>query len=620
MYSQDDFMKFGEIDNADFFSTYPQDTSVSAIMIGERGYNTYSAVYGCYEYHVRFKILKESALSKAQVKISYNKDGNVSKIKGMTYNYENGTIIKTKLNSDNIYDTRDNEKIYVKSFALPNVKVGSVIEYSYRIDGFRPNTWIFQQNDIPVLKSEFDLEEPEQIYYDYACQNCENIAYLVKTKTEVVPMKVATWVATNVPPYYSESYCKNDFDNLKSLEYENINYNLPGQYDKNAQTYYEYCSYLVDYKSKFGHDLNSTGYVKEDVHSITSETDSSYAKMKKIYEYVRNNYMWNGNYATSSFLGLLYSFNQKRGSVADVNLNLVKMLRTANIECYPVFLSTRDNRNIYKSIMLLNRFNYTIVLAIINKKEYLLDATEPFLRINELPFRCLNGSGLVINDKTEKWIDLLRDEKFDSKYVFNLTLNANMQIEGDAKIILDGISANNERKIIKNTNVDQYIENKKEDHSSKQITNYTVANENDPDKKLELSFNFINNDELSKTADTLYVSTMYSDYDETNPFESVVRHSPVSFGCPQRKTIMIIFTLPKGYSIIRLPKPARVELPENAGTFSYSVNNDETKVTILSRLAINKSDFSVDEYQYLKEFYDHIINNQAQQIVLKKQN
>ena len=194
-----------------------------------------------------------------------------------------------------------------------------------------------------------------------------------------------------------------------------------------------------------------------------------------------------------------------------------------------------------------------------------------------------------------------------------------MQLEGDAKIILDGISANSERKGIKNTNVEQYIENKKKEQSSKQLSNYTVLNETNPDKKLELSYNFKNNEELINTNDSLYISTMFSDYNEKNPFESVERHSPVSFGCPQRKTIMINFTIPQGYSIARLPRATRVELPNNSGTFSYSINSDDTKVTILSRLAINKSDFSVDEYQYLKEFYDHIINNQAQQIVLKKQ-
>jgi len=618
LFSQEDFMKFGEINNAEYYTVYPQDTSVSAIVIGEWGYNTFSAVSGSFEYHIRIKIIKESAFNKAEVKISYPRDGGISKIKGMTYNYENGTITKSKLSNDNIFDTKSDDNTYIKSFALPNVKIGSVIEYSYKVDGSRPHTWHFQQ-DIPVLKSEFDLEVPEYINYNFACQNCEKVAYLVKHITHETQMKVATWVATNLIPITDEPFTKNNFDDKVSLEYEYVNYVIPGYFDNNAKNYYEYCNNLLDIKSKFGDDIKNIGYVKKTVQSITTDTDSSYAKMKKIYDYVKNNFMWNGNNAVSSFFGLQYSFNQKRGSVADINLNLLKMLRSAKIECYPVFLSTRNNRNIYKDNMLLSRFNYTIVDVFINNKEYLLDATEPFLKVDELPFRCLNGSGLIIKENSEMWVDLLRNEKFESKHIYNYSINANMQIEGDAKVILDGISANTERKSIKNTNIEQYIENKKKNFSTKQLSNYTVLNENDPDKKLELSYNFINNETLVQTNDSLYISTMFSDNSEKNPFESVERHSPVNFGCPQRKTIMINVKIPQGYFVARLPKAARVELPNNSGTFSYSINSDETKVTILSRLAINKSEFSVDEYQFLKEFYDHIINNQAQQIVLKKQ-
>ena len=50
----------------------------------------------------------------------------------------------------------------------------------------------------------------------------------------------------------------------------------------------------------------------------------------------------------------------------------------------------------------------------------------------------------------------------------------------------------------------------------------------------------------------------------------------------------------------------------------FNLSNIGNKVTINSKLSLNKPVYSADEYASLKEFYGLIVAKHAEQIVLKK--
>ena len=268
--------------------------------------------------------------------------------------------------------------------------------------------------------------------------------------------------------------------------------------------------------------------------------------------------------------------------------------------------------------MLTRRFNYLIVDVFYNGKEYLLDATEPSMKFNELPFRCINGKGLIMKENSEMWADLLRNEHYDSKVSIQLSLNSELNLEGKIRKSLDSYSAFNIRKKIETTSLEQYVDNIKKNSTSENIDGYSIENIDNPDKKLEISYNFKSKESLDIIENKIFINPLYDKNYESNPFKNVTRHYPVDLGVPIKETVMAVFQIPNGYTVESLPNSAMVQLPENAGNFSFSVTQQDDKVTITSRLSINKVEFSVEEYPFLKEFFDHIINNQSQQIVLKK--
>jgi hypothetical protein len=92
----------------------------------------------------------------------------VTQLKAVTYSLENGQAVETKLNKDGIFKQKLSRYYDLQKFTMPNVKEGSIIEYSYTImsDFYSkfPN-WQFQ-HDFPVRHSEFWAMIPEFFFYE----------------------------------------------------------------------------------------------------------------------------------------------------------------------------------------------------------------------------------------------------------------------------------------------------------------------------------------------------------------------------------------------------------------------------------------------------------------------
>ncbi len=90
-----------------------------------------------YKVKERIKILKPEGIEQGDVKVVFydpakeTRDERVSRIKATSYNLEGGKVVSSKMTNDLKSKERINEKYCQVKFSIPNVKVGSVIEYEY---------------------------------------------------------------------------------------------------------------------------------------------------------------------------------------------------------------------------------------------------------------------------------------------------------------------------------------------------------------------------------------------------------------------------------------------------------------------------------------------------------
>src|SRR6476660_6111358 len=114
-------------------------------------------------YHERIKRLKDDGVKYGDVKFTYIHDDDfetVDNIEAISINMdENGRRHDFPVENKSIFTKKINKYRTQVSFALPNVKAGTIIEYKYRViakhyGGLRD--WYFQ-SEIPVVKSSYRL-------------------------------------------------------------------------------------------------------------------------------------------------------------------------------------------------------------------------------------------------------------------------------------------------------------------------------------------------------------------------------------------------------------------------------------------------------------------------------
>lgn len=122
----------------------------------------------------RFLILEKEGLEWGNYSIYYHESQagreNIRTFRAHVYNDENGRIRRQRVRKRAGVTKNLNENTKELVFALPNVRVGSIIEVKYRIETdflFGLRSWVFQST-IPVEYSKYSLTLPG--FYNYTAR------------------------------------------------------------------------------------------------------------------------------------------------------------------------------------------------------------------------------------------------------------------------------------------------------------------------------------------------------------------------------------------------------------------------------------------------------------------
>ena len=125
-------------------------------------------------------------------------------------------------------------------------------------------------------------------------------------------------------------------------------------------------------------------------------------------------------------------------------------------------------------------------------------------------------------------------------------------------------------------------------------------------------------DQSTVAGNLIYINPLFKWGIEENPFKLAKREYPVDFGSPFDKTCFVKIAIPEGYAVEEVPQSKVLVLPEMAGKLLFNVNVMNKTIVITSNFQINKSLFTQEEYESLREFYAQVVAKHAEQIVLKK--
>ncbi len=308
------------------------------------------------------------------------------------------------------------------------------------------------------------------------------------------------------------------------------------------------------------------------------------------------------------------------GSVADINLSLVTALNAAGLNAETVLLSVRDHGTVNTLYPVLGDFDYVVAKVNIGDQSYLLDATDPLLPFGVLPFRCLNDKGRVFSlDKPSYWIDLNLPQKEKSTYSFDLTLTDDGKLKGTVTNYSIGYEAYERRTAIKKFNtVDEYVEDLNAKLPKLKILKSDISNLDSLDlpvcEKYEVEINLYD----KMNSGNLTFNPFFMNRIMTNPFKLEDRSYPVDMGMPSDERYILTIHLPAQYTIETAPQVVSMALPNDGGKFLTAYDADSNSFTFSNVIQFNRSVYGPDEYPYLKELYNKIIQSEKAEMVFKK--
>ncbi|MBN2595369.1 MAG: DUF3857 and transglutaminase domain-containing protein [Marinifilaceae bacterium] len=659
-FSQTDKIKFGKIDVEDLkMQTYDKDTSAVAVILFEKGTEEieYNQTLGWklkFSKHQRIKILKEEGVDYADFQIRLNVSGSeeeeVTKLKAITFNLENGKILKDELDKKDVHLEEVNKYINLKSFSLPNVRVGSVIDVEYSINckaffrNMRP--WMFQHS-IPTVYSEYEVKIPEYFKFRQFVLGFEEFTTSEQTSSmsDIVltskstsggtfntgPVKtefnydkirlqnnVYHWIAENMPEFKEEAYTSTVDNFIQQVQFELQSIQFPNSTPHTYSQSWESINKNLTEDEDFGKIVFSQAkFLLEETEKLISGATDNMEKVNILLNHVRDNYKFNGFHSIYS-KGLRTTIKNMSGNVADINFLLAAYLRSAGFEIKPVALSTRSNGVfVFPTV---TGFNYVVLQCNVDGKNILLDAADDYSGINELPYKCLNGRGLVIGGSVPEWIEMLEVGRSDVNYISNLTIEETGKLSGKVGISRKGYSAQSFRsKVASFNSVDKYTEDFAAKNHDWEIESHSVEGID------ELNTRVLENIDLSLSnnsifaGDMIYLSPVIFNVQDENPFKLKERKYPVDFGFAIKENEMNIITIPKGYSVEEFPESCKIGLPEGKVVYMFSARKlNENQIQIVSNLVINKPVLYAEDYENLKELFNLIIEKEKQQIILKK--
>ncbi|MEZ5045099.1 MAG: DUF3857 domain-containing protein [Saprospiraceae bacterium] len=633
--------KFGKIDKKDLeMTTYEQDPGAHAVKLFDVAYIDFRYLNGFNvntQRHFRIKILDVEGLEYADVEIPYlrtpGRKESVAMLRAFVYTLENGEVVKTKLENKDVFDEQVDKNNFKKKFALPNVKVGSVIEVKYELLSefwYQIDPWLFQE-DIPAKRSEILVSIPEYFIFNTNFKGYDFGTLSINDKStstgnlalgagQTINCQYTTyhWAAENVPAFTAEPYITTARNYLGRVEFELARTNFPNSFNESYNTSWEAIAEQLATSEDFG--VGNANFLNDQgANLIAGEADPG-KQVAILFEATKKMVKWDNKYRRFAGVGdLKKALKEGIGNSAEVNFILLGLLKSAGLEAFPVLVSTRSNGYLNPYQPSLDQFNHTIAAVKVGDGFITLDATDPFVPASYSPINCLNDKGFILMGNRHQWISLEAREKYKLAVQAQLAIGEDGSLSGTIKEAKDGYAAYLFRKAyFKEGDADKYVKSIQDKVDGMTIEEHSFENQENLYKRVEANYKVNITDKTVMAGDMIYISPMLHYALEENPFKLAERKYPVDYAYPMEEIYSIAITFPEGYALEELPEGTNLALPENAGKFTYSAKQLDHSILLTIRFKIENPFISFEQYPFLKEFYSLMVAKYAEQIVLKK--
>lgn len=584
-----------------------------------------------FNHYLCVKIFTERGVeSQGKVDIEYLDKFRIKDIAARTIKPD-GSIIELK--KDAVFERTivkiSGLKIKAKSFAVPGVEPGVIIEYRYkevRSQASARNLKLYFQRTIPVHQVKYALKPNEYLgAMNTSTFNGQNPGF-VKEKNGFYSLTM-----TNLPAYREEAHMPPE-DKVRTWML--VYYTRESKVDPQK--------YWATIGKSIYEEFKPQTKVNDDVRRATTEAIGSAAsadeKLLKILEFCRTK-IKNVNSDTSGLtaedLKKLKDNNNpgdtlKRGygTLNDIDCLFAAMASAAGFEARLALMPNRGEFFFDPSFPNTYFLDGGEIAVKVDGQWKFYDPSGKYVTIGMLPWNYEGVSALITDPKEPAWVKtpVSEAEKSLEKRIAKLKLTEDGTIEGDVVITYSGHGALEKKRYNDDDPADKREETLRDLVKSQwggaELSNIKIENVTDQFKPFTYSFHIKIPGYAQRTGKRLFVQPSFFQNNKRPLFAASERKHAVYFHYPWAERDEVQIELPDGYALDNAEAPQ----PIAAGEISW--NKLTLAVTTDGKFLVFKRDFMFgakgnilfprETYPNLKQLFDAYHQQDGHTITLKQ--
>ncbi len=579
--------------------------------------------------YVRIKILTEEGRSYANVEIEFNRASeNVVSVHAATRKADGSVVDFDGKVFEKTIEKAQGLKYLAKTFTLPNVQVGDIIEYRYTYDlseQFIYNSLWTLSDPLFTRYARFSLK-PYKSNYSNMTLRWTWQGVPAGSEPKEGPDHVLRMEAHDIPAFQIE-----DFMPPPSELRARVNFIYEDEYlDREPAQFWRHVNKKrYDSLESF---IDKRKAMEQAVSQIVSPSDPPEVKLRKIYDRVQK--IRNTSYEVEKTLQQEKRDKEKpvenveelwkRGYGDGVQLTwlYLALVRAAGFDACGVWASSRSQYFFIPKTMENRKLNSNLVLVKLNGKDLYFDPGAAFTPFGMLTWPETGTPGLCLNKDGGTWVQTTLPESSESRIqlVSKLRLTDSGNLEGKLQVTYTGLEAMYHRLDVRNADA---VARKKflEDRVKNQIpVTAEVELTNTPDwsnaeTPLVAEFDLSVPGWASSAGKRTLIPAALFTAVEKHTFEHSNRVHPIYVDYPYEKSEDETIELPQGWQVSSVPPPEA----NNGHVVSYAlrVDKDGTTLHITRKVAWDFLLLEPKYYPALRGFFQSVRTGDDQQIVLQ---
>ncbi len=593
-------------------------------------------------YALRIKVLREEGKKYANIEIPYvDKSMQVEGIRARVV----GPDGKAAEFGEQIYDREivkaKKFRMNAKMLTLPNVQVGSIIEYAYSLHYKEKIPDLFRNpRQYLVLRGFTYFAAQWTIQRDLFVRHAHFTLQRVKgaeIREHYVAVPKGTVVQTmsdgnlqldidNIPAYEEEGY---------SLPEENLKMQVALYYAVGFYSNQNYWTELGRHRAEqYDAFIGKSKAIEREAARLVAPSDSDESKLRKIYARVQQiravsyegdktdkekkqeNLKENKNAEDVLNRGYAYA-NQ-------INLLFIALARAAKFQAYPVLVASRKNLFFVEDLPNEYQLNAMVVQVRFGSELIYLDPATRFCPYGLLPWE-ETDTGAVRVDRSWPALGSTPGSK-STDAVTRLSAELRLMEDGALRGTLDVLYFGQEALSMRleAINQDDAARRKELEESIRKslVQGATVnlassAGWESSDGPLKASFEVEIPNFATRAGRRLILPVGIFHANQSNPFFPARRVHPVYFSYSQETHEEVKLELPPGMQVESLPPAKKAD--QKAVYYDSSMIKEGNTLRFTRTLRLSGYLFDVQQYPVLKVFYDRVLAGDSEQVTLVTQ-